>query len=101
MTNWYLVLSDAGPRRDPSRGTREQPWWDDHASFIDGLVEDGFILLGGPFADGGAMMVVQAESEAAVKQTLNSDPWYQNGILSLVSIREWQMFINELPAVAR
>ena len=35
-----------------SRGIREQQAWDEHASFMDGLVDDGFVILGGPLDDG-------------------------------------------------
>lgn len=93
----YLVLSTAGPRRDLSIGTREQAYWDDHAAFIDALVADGFIALGGPFPDeGGAVLVVRAESESEVRQRLEPDPWYINGVLTLDAIHRWEIFIDEL-----
>jgi hypothetical protein len=44
------AISSAGPNRDLSGGTREQPFWDEHAAFIDQLVADGSILMGGPFS---------------------------------------------------
>jgi uncharacterized protein YciI len=92
----FLILSTAGPNRDLSRDTREQAFWDEHATFIDGLVEDGFIVMGGPLNDeGGAVLVVRAESEDAVRATMASDPWYQNGILTLVSVKRWTIFIDE------
>jgi uncharacterized protein YciI len=93
----FLVESKAGPRRNLSIGTREQDYWDDHAAFIDALVDDGFIALGGPFPDeGGAVLVVRAESESEVRHRLESDPWYRNGILTLVAIHRWEIFIDEL-----
>jgi uncharacterized protein YciI len=92
----FLVISKAGPNRDLSKGTREQPLWDEHAAFIDGLVEDGFILLGGPLVDeGGAVLVVNAESEHEARETLESDPWYRHGILHLESVQRWQIFIDQ------
>ena len=30
----FIVTSTAGPNRDLSKDTREQPFWDDHAAFI-------------------------------------------------------------------
>jgi uncharacterized protein YciI len=53
MKNTFVVISSAGPKRDLSKGTREQPLWDEHAAFIDQLVAEGFILMGGPFVDEG------------------------------------------------
>ena len=93
----FLVESSRGSRRDMSKSTREQDLWDDHAAFIDALVDDGFIALGGPFPDeGGAVLVVRAENEAEVRNRLESDPWYVNGILKLVAIHRWEIFIDQL-----
>jgi uncharacterized protein YciI len=92
----FMVTSTAGPNRDLTRDTREQPFWDEHAAFIDGLVDDGFILLGGPLVDeGGAVLVVNAESEQEARAKLEIDPWYRNGILRLESVRRWQIFIDQ------
>ena len=95
MTNCFVVTSTPGPNRDLSKGSRDQAFWDDHAAFMDALVDEGFILLGGPFDDGGAMLVVRAKSETAVREKLEPDPWYQRGLLKLESIRHWEIFINE------
>jgi uncharacterized protein YciI len=79
-----------------SRDTREQPYWDEHAAFIDRLVDDGVIFLGGPLIDeGGAVIAVRAEDEAEVRAILANDPWYQRGILTLASIKRWQIFIDK------
>ena len=91
----YVVISRAGPNRDLSKGTREQAFWDEHAKFIDALVVEGFILMGGPLADeGGALLIVNAEDDCAVRDKLELDPWYQREILALESIRRWQIFID-------
>ena len=59
MKNTFVTISSAGPNRDPSKGTREQPLWDEHAAFIDQLVAEGFVLMGGPLVDeNGAMLIV-------------------------------------------
>ena len=93
----YVVISEAGAARDLSIGTREQRFWDEHAAFIDALVEDGFIALGGPFPDeGGAMIVVRAESETDVYARLEPDPWYRNDLLRIAGVHRWEIFIKEL-----
>jgi len=64
MKNTFVAISSAGPNRDLSKGTREQPLWDEHAAFIDQLVADGFILMGGPLVDeGGSLLIFNAEDE--------------------------------------
>jgi uncharacterized protein YciI len=97
----FIVTSAAGPHRDRSKGTREQPYWEEHATFIDQLVDEGFIALGGPLPDeGGAVLIVRAASEAAVRDRLGNDPWYAHQILALQSIRRWDIFIDRWEATA-
>jgi uncharacterized protein YciI len=76
MKQTFVVLSVHGPNRDNARGVREQDYWDEHAAFIDGLYDKGFIRLGGPFPeDAGSMLIVEAESAEEVRQTMAGDPW--------------------------
>lgn len=98
----FVVLSGPGPARDMTLGTRQQPYWNDHAEFIDRLVTEGFIVLGGPFEDeGGAMIVVRARSENEVRARLADDPWYRQGVLNLERVTRWTMFIDQrLPSPA-
>jgi len=56
MKNTFVVISSAGPNRDLSKDTREQAFWDEQTEFIDGLVAEGFILMGGPLVDEGALL---------------------------------------------
>ena len=91
----FVVISSAGPSRNRSKSTREQPLWKEHAAFIDQLVTEGFILMGGPFPDeGGSMLIVNADDENEVRERLRRDPWMEHGVLELESIKRWQIFID-------
>ena len=95
MGNTFIAISSAGLNRDLSKGTRGQLFWDEHAQFINKLIEEGFISMGGPLIDeGGALLIINAEDENEVKAKLENDPWYTHGILKLESIRRWQIFID-------
>jgi uncharacterized protein YciI len=99
MKSTFVVISSAGPNRDRSKGTREQPFWDEHATFIDKLVDEGFILMGGPLLDEagmprGALLIVRAENQNEVREKLKDDPWFERGILELESITRWEIFID-------
>jgi uncharacterized protein YciI len=95
MESTFIVTSAAGSNRDHAKGTRDQPYWDEHAALIDKLVEEGFIMLGGPLPDeGGGILVVRAGSEVEVRDRLGPDPWYVHGILTLQSVRRWDIFID-------
>src|ERR1700740_2753825 len=96
MKNAFIVISSAGPNRDFSKGTREQPFWDEHAAFIDHLVEQGFILMDGPLEDeGGSLLILNVKDEKEAREKLKKDPWLHHGILKQQSIKRWQIFIDE------
>ena len=95
MKDTFLAISSAGPNRDPSKGTREQPLWDEHAAFIDQLVAEGFVLMGGSLVDeDGAMLIVNADDENEVRKKLKNDPWMKHGVLKLESVKRWLIFID-------
>jgi uncharacterized protein YciI len=97
----FLVYSTAGPQRDLARDAREQPHWDEHAAFIDGLVAAGFIQLGGPLdAEGGGFLVVIAQNEDEARERLRHDPWYTHAILALVWVKRWRIFIDTWAATS-
>ncbi len=63
---------------------------------MDGLVEEGFIVLGGPVGPGDGddtLVVVQAESEAEVRRRFAGDPWPED-VLQLVSIERWSLWLR-------
>lgn len=96
---YFLVSSAKGPDWDHSRARREQPGWDDHAAFMDALVDEGFVLLGGPVGDGdgeNALLVVEAESEEALRARLADDPWWGN-VLSIESVQPWSIWLGRPP----
>jgi uncharacterized protein YciI len=100
MKNTFVTISSAGPNRDPSKGVREQRYWGEHEAFIDQLVAEGFILMGGPLIDEGgmphgALLIVNADDENEVREKLKNDPWFENGILKLESVKRWEIFIDK------
>jgi uncharacterized protein YciI len=73
---FHVVLHRSGPEWQSGRPMEEQSGWAEHADFMDGLVEQGFVVLGGPLSDEVRVVhVVEAESEDAVRATLVRDPW--------------------------
>lgn len=90
------VFLHRGAGWNPALAVREQPWWDEHARFMDGLFEDGVVRLGGPFADGGgSLVVVRAESTEAALAMFGGDPWAQHDVLVAREAREWLVFLDE------
>jgi len=74
MANFVVRLVHA-PAGDPSRQIREQDAWDEHAAFMDGLVDDGFVILGGPVGGGEQTLhAVEAADEHEIRARLGEDP---------------------------
>lgn len=73
---FYVVLRRTGPDWDPSKPLEEQVAWDEHAAFMDNLVDEGFVVLGGPLEDEArVVLAVEAASADEVRTTLARDPW--------------------------
>ena len=91
---FLVVVLRSGPEWQPSRPLEEQSGWDAHAAFMDGLVDAGFIVLGGPLADEHRVAhVVEAESEEAVRAMLARDPWSESH-LRVDTIDPWTIRLD-------
>jgi uncharacterized protein YciI len=91
---FLVVLRRSGPQWDPSRPLEEQSGWAEHASFMDDLVDTGFIVLGGPLSDEHRTAhAVEAESEDAVRATLARDPWSETH-LQVDTIDPWTIRLD-------
>ena len=94
MPIFHVVLTRSGPEWDPSRPLEEQSGWPEHATFMDGLVDAGFIILGGPLADEHRVVhVVEAESEDRVRAALPRDPW-SGSHLQVETIDPWTIRLD-------
>ena len=91
---FHVVLHRSGPQWDASKPLEQQSGWDAHASFMDGLVDSGFIVLGGPLADEHRVVHgVEAESEDAVRAALARDPWSETH-LQIAAIDPWTIRLD-------
>jgi uncharacterized protein YciI len=91
---FFVVLRRLGPEWDASRPLEEQSGWDEHAEFMDGLVDSGFVVLGGPLADEErVVLAVEAESEETVRETLAADPWHGSHLV-VASVDPWTIRLD-------
>lgn len=62
---------------------------------MDSLVDDGFIMLGGPLeGDREALHIIEAPSEQAIRERLAEDNWHRNGMLRVKSIERWTILLD-------
>ena len=91
---FLVTLHRSGPQWDASKPLEEQSGWPEHATFMDGLVDEGFLVLGGPLADEHRVMhAVEAESEEAVRATLARDPW-SGTHLRVAAVEPWTIRLD-------
>ena len=89
-----LVYQQHGGPWDWSKSLRDQALFDEQARVLDELVEDGFIILGGPLDERDVLLVVQSETEASVRSRFAADPWIENGMLRITAVRPWTIFLE-------
>jgi uncharacterized protein len=98
LANFALTLVH-GPGWAGQRPIRAQRLWEEHAAFMDGLVKDGFIVLGGPLGNGERTLhVVQATDEEEIRRRVAEDPWARADMLEVGSIEPWALWLDSRAA---
>jgi uncharacterized protein YciI len=91
----FAVTLAHGPAWDSSRPIRQQDGWDEHAAFFDGMVDDGFLIVGGPLGDGSRTLhLIEADDQAAIAARLAGDPWAAADRLRIGSIEPWALWLD-------
>jgi uncharacterized protein len=93
----FVVFHEHGPAWDRSRSMEAQEEWEAHAAFMDDLVDDGFIALGGPLEGAQeAMLVVRAADREEAIRRLAPDPWKRSGLLVVRACWPWRIRLGAL-----
>jgi uncharacterized protein YciI len=91
---FLVVLRRSGPEFRAGRSLEAQSDWPAHAAFMDGLVDAGFVILGGPLADDDRVaLAIEAESPGAIRATLAADPWSETH-LRVDTIDRWTIRLD-------
>jgi hypothetical protein len=94
----FAVITAKGPNWLVDCGIREQPAWDEHAQFFDGLVERAIVVLGGPISsnsdDEVALLAVEAADEKELQSIFDEDPWARSGVLRVKEVRVWTLWLD-------
>lgn len=96
----FVVINEQGPNWDDRRPMRAQPGWAEHARFMNALVDDRTVVLGGPVGQGSphrALLILYAPHEQALRARLAEDPWMRSGVLRLGELLPWELLLGELP----
>ncbi len=92
-----LVRWAAGPGWDRGESIRDQRGWDEHAVFIDDLIERGIFVMGGPLRDNsGSISMLDGVDAEEARRIVLEDPFVANGVFVLDEILDWTIFVDEL-----
>jgi uncharacterized protein len=93
---YYAVTRERGENWDARLSMRQQEKWDEHATFMDALADNGFVVLGGPLGDGEKtfLLIIDATSEQEIHARLAEDPWTPLGLLRTAKVERWQILLN-------
>ena len=94
MRTLFAVTRVRTPPYDFDKPLEAQQQWAEHAAFMDQLVEDKFIILGGPMDETEVLLIVDAPDEATITETLARDPWTKNGMLETREIKRWTIRLD-------
>jgi uncharacterized protein YciI len=95
----FAVIREAGPAWTHGTGTFDQPALNDHATFMNALADEGFVLFAGPLAGSErgrirVLLIIEATDEAEIHRRLAGDPWALTQQLVTVSIEPWNIFVG-------
>src|SRR5258708_38787407 len=95
MKNTFMILWAPGPAWVLGKAVREQPYWTEHAAFMDLLFAKGRVIMGGPFTDGtGSLFLVEAGEESEVRPLFANAPFVVHRFFVLNSLKQWQLFLD-------
>jgi uncharacterized protein len=100
MKRLFVVTRIRGNAWDSSKPMRSQSDWAEHATFMDDLATNAFVLLGGPLGDEDkTLLVVDAADENEIRSTLARDPWSKSDLLAVESIQLWTVLLQGGPVI--
>jgi YCII-related domain len=97
MQQLFVVIRTRGPAWQDSRPMESQADWAPHASFMNSLAKEGFVILGGPL-EGSAdvLLVTRVKTPDEVRSRLADDPWVVNDLLRITRVAPWTVRLGSL-----
>jgi hypothetical protein len=97
MQQLFAVIRTRGPAWQASRPLEGQMDWASHASFMNSLTKEGFVVLGGPLeGTSDVLLVVRAQTPDEVRSRLAEDPWAGKDLLRITRVAPWTLRLGSL-----
>jgi uncharacterized protein YciI len=73
----------------------EQPGWDEHATFVNALIDRGVFIMGGPWSSRlGSMSIWEGMTADEVLAVMQDDPFVQNGVFLIEDCADWTVYVD-------
>jgi uncharacterized protein YciI len=97
MERLFAVTESRGASWNGSRAIEEQEEWPAHASFMNGLEAERFVLLGG-LLEGTTefLLIVRANDAEQIRSRFAGDPWIRKDLLRIGRILPWTLRLGSL-----
>ena len=97
MKRLFAVIRSRGPAWDDALPIDDQADWAAHAAFMNGLVAEGLVALGGPLeGTPDVLLAVRAADPLEITERLAADPWARNGLLVVKHVYPWWIRLGSL-----
>ena len=94
----FAVIRTRGAAWQPKLPLEGQQEWDAHARFMNDLVTEGAVVLGGPLeGTRDVLLVMRAKSPEEAVRRLQDDPWAGLDLLRVERIMPWTLRLGVLP----
>ncbi len=92
----YVIFYSEGPNWRHGVSFWEQVGIDEHAAYMETLLKQGTLIMGGPFIDGsGGMAILRTNDLVEAEEIVDNDPAVNAGTLS-AKLRQWQVPISSI-----
>jgi len=96
-TKLFAVMLVRGAAYQHAQPLEKQVEWDAHAKFMDSLVDEGLVRLGGPLeGTSEVLLIFRAQSQDEIRQRLAPDPWHRMRLLEISRILPWTLRLGTL-----
>jgi uncharacterized protein YciI len=97
MPRLFAVTVSRGPAWQGSSPIDDQPGFPAHAEFMDRLVDEGFVALGGPLEGSpDVLLIVRGDDREEIAKRFAADPWHRDGLLVVKHIWPWRIRLGSL-----
>jgi uncharacterized protein YciI len=95
----FAVIRTRAAAWRPELGLEQQADWHTHATFMNALRQEGFVVLGGPLeGTPDVLLIIRAATPDEIVARLEADPWTSMDLLRIAQISPWTIRLGSLPA---